>query len=87
MLDELNNAPRENLIGSTESSDGAQPNFLVDSTGQCLPTLPNVAETRLCRVNVGLGGVGVPGIMDTGAQRSLLSATTYERVRVRAYHH
>ena len=37
--------------------------------------LPNVAETRLCRVNLGLGGVGVPGILDTGAQRSLLSAT------------
>ena len=32
MPDELNNAPRENLIGSTESSDGAQPNFLVDGT-------------------------------------------------------
>jgi len=43
--------------------------------------LPNVAETRLCRVNLGLGGVGVPGILDTGAQRSLLSATSYERVR------
>ena len=42
--------------------------------------LPNVAETRLCRVNLGLGGVGVTGILDTGAQRSLLSATAYERV-------
>ena len=43
--------------------------------------LPNVAETRLCCVNLGFGGVGVPGILDTGAQRSLLSATSYERVR------
>ena len=29
--------------------------------------LPKVAEMRLCRVNVGFGGVGVPGILDTGA--------------------
>ena len=39
--------------------------------------LPNVAETRLCRVNLGFGGVGLPGILDTGAQRSLLSASSY----------
>ena len=49
--------------------------------------LPNVAETRLCRVNLGLGGVGVPGILDTGAQRSLLKCNSGERVRMRAYHH
>ena len=86
MPDELNNAPRENLIGSTESSDGAQPNFLVDSTGQCLPASKCSGDASVpCQR--GIGGVGVPGIMDTGAQRSLLSATAYERVRVRAYHH
>ena len=44
--------------------------------------LPNVAETRLCRVSVGLGGVGVPGILDTGAQRSLLKCNSDQRVRV-----
>ena len=43
--------------------------------------LPKVAKMRLCRVNLGFGGVGVPGILDTGAQRSLLSASSYERVR------
>ena len=34
--------------------------------------LPNVAEMRLCRGNLGFGG----------AQRSLLSASSYERVRL-----
>ena len=28
--------------------------------------LPNVAETSLCRVNLGFGGVGVPGILILG---------------------
>ena len=32
MPDELDNAPCENLIGSTESSDGALSDFLVDGT-------------------------------------------------------
>ena len=45
--------------------------------------LPKVAEMRLCHVNLKFGGVGVPGILDTGAQRSLLSASSYERVRTR----
>ena len=30
---------------------------------------------------LGIRWVGVPGILDTGAQRWLLSATAYERVR------
>ena len=36
--------------------------------------LPNVAETRLCRVNLGFGGVGVPGILDTARYCSALVA-------------
>ena len=45
--------------------------------------LPKVEEMRLCHVNLKLGEVGVAGILDTGAQRSLLSASSYERVRTR----
>ena len=45
--------------------------------------LPKVAEMRLCHVSLKFGGVGVPGILDTGAQRSLLSASSYERLRAR----
>ena len=45
--------------------------------------LPLVAETRLCYVNLEFGKVRVLGILDTGAQRSLLNASSYERVHVR----
>ena len=45
--------------------------------------LPKVVEMHLCHVNLKFGGVRVPGILDTGAQCSLLSASSYERVRVR----
>ena len=45
--------------------------------------LPKVAEMRLCHVNLEFVGVGVTGILDTGAQRSLLSASSYERVHTR----
>ena len=38
--------------------------------------LPQVAETRLCRVNLKFGDERVYGILDTGAQRSLLNASS-----------
>jgi len=51
--------------------------------------LPKGAEMRLCHFSLKFWGVGVPGILDTDAQRSLLSASSHERVRAcaRDYHH
>ena len=47
--------------------------------------LPQVAETSLCHVNLKFGEVGVPGILDTGGQDSLLNASSYERIRTGYY--
>ena len=43
--------------------------------------LPDVARTRLCCVDFDFGSERVFGILDTGAQHSLLSTSSYEPVK------
>ena len=43
--------------------------------------LQDVARTRLCCVDVDFGSERVSGILDTGAQGSLLNTSSYERVK------
>ena len=43
--------------------------------------LADIARSRLCRVDLEFGSEIVTGILDTGAQRSLLNTSSYERVK------
>ena len=55
--------------------------FSLLNPGDNSHSLPKVAEARLCQVDLTIGVEKVAGILDTGAQRSLLSSRSYERIR------
>ena len=55
--------------------------FMLTQSETIVHPLQDVARTRLCCVDLDFGSVRVSGILDTGAQRSLLNTSSYERMK------
>ena len=55
--------------------------FALTQSETIVHPLQDVAKTRLCCVDVEFGPERVSGILDTGAQRSMLNTSSFERVK------
>ena len=55
--------------------------FSLINPGDNVHALLQVTQVCICWVDLMFGAINVAGILDTGAQRSLLSASSYERIQ------